>query len=108
SRPTEVTGPEDPLAALSRRYADHIKTLSAEIDRLSEQSFEQRAEGLANLAHAVAGTAGTLGFPSLSEAAFELEDCARQVISGDVDGTALEPAVQAFRDALNVEAASRL
>lgn len=99
--PAEAVEPDPAMTALSRRYADHLATLPDELDRLGALPFREQAEGLSNLAHSVAGTAGSLGFPALSAASFELEHCAKQVISGDVGPTALAAAIRVFREALD-------
>lgn len=104
--PAKGIRPEDALTALSRRYAGHLKTLPAELDRLCALPLVERADGLATLAHSVAGTSGSLGFPALSIAAFELEDRARQTISGEVEPAMLELAISLFRDALDVAGVS--
>ena len=44
------------------------------------------------VAHRIAGLAGSIGFPSLSDAAKKLEQCAR----GDKSGVEVEPALIAF------------
>ncbi len=102
--PDRTPDQEDALTALGRRYADHLKTLPAELDRLCRQVADDKANGLATLAHSVAGTAGSLGFPALSTAAFELEAAAKRSLSGDADAAVLEAAVMMFRDALNTVA----
>lgn len=99
--PAQTQAQEDALNALGRRYVEHLKTLPAELDRLCGQDVPARANGLATLAHSVAGTAGSLGFPALSAAAFELEDSARRTVSGDAEPGALDITVAMFRQALD-------
>ncbi len=99
--PKRTPDREDALTSLGLRYADHLKTLPAELDRLCGRGADDKVDGLATLAHSVAGTAGSLGFPNVSEAAFELEDAAKRTLSGDAEPAALDTAVRMFRDALD-------
>jgi PAS domain S-box-containing protein len=102
--PDQTPAQEDALTALGRRYAEHLKTLPAELDRLGGQNPQDKANGLATLAHSVAGTAGSLGFPALSASAFELEDAAKRTLSGDAEPAALDVAIATFRQALDIVA----
>ncbi len=99
--PGETPQVADALTALSLRYADHLKTLPVELDRLVRLDPDNKFRGLATLAHSVAGTSGSLGFAALSVAAFALEDAARRTLAGDLEPVVLDTAVEVFRSALD-------
>ncbi len=83
SVPAEIKPPaaDHALNDLSRRYAEHLKSLPAEIDRLMAlETLAARAEGVAALAHSIAGTSGSLGFGEVSDAAFKLEASAKHAL----------------------------
>jgi HPt (histidine-containing phosphotransfer) domain-containing protein len=68
----------DPLAELRSRFVartkDRVAALRAAVDR--EPNDEEAASMIASLAHQIAGTAGTFGYPALGRAAAALEDAA--------------------------------
>ena len=86
----------DPLAALKAKYREQMKTFPAEYARMQALAPELRADAIAAYTHSIAGTAGSLGFPEVSEAAFILEAAARncQLAGECVDG--LEPFIQSL------------
>ena len=97
----------DALAALSMRYAEHLRAMPQEIaNLLSRPDLVDRAAGLAALAHSAAGTAGSLGFAEVSEAAFHLEAVAKQVVAGRRDLKDLDHGIAAFEAAVEHAAAS--
>ncbi|MFN7107260.1 MAG: PAS domain S-box protein [Brevundimonas sp.] len=94
------------LLDLSRRYAEHLKTIPAEIDRLMDlENPTPRAEGVAALAHSIAGTAGSLGFDVVSDAAFKLEASARHALVNPEQSGDLEESRNAMVAALRAVAA---
>jgi HPt (histidine-containing phosphotransfer) domain-containing protein len=63
----------DPLAELKARYRARMDTFEDEFARLRALPVDLRADAVAALSHSIAGTAGSLGFTAVSDAAFELE-----------------------------------
>ncbi len=88
--PAESPADNDPLQALREKYKGYLATLPTEFDTiLQNDAKEDAARAVAALAHAVAGTSGSFGFDSVSEAAFELESYALMQLNQsrlDVDG----------------------
>lgn len=82
------------LDALTCRYVEHVSGLPTEIDRLMRAGA---AGDVARMAHSVAGTAGSFGFPQLSDAAFALEAAAKRGDSTRKLKTELQQAASAFK-----------
>ena len=85
------------LDDLSRRYQAHMAEVADQLAALLDAP-DSRAE-IAGLSHGVAGTAGSLGFPEASTAAFQAEAVAK---AGDAASakelrTAVEGLIQALR-----------
>lgn len=73
----------DPLAALRARFRDRA---SADRQALEHLAMDDLAsDELRRLVHNLAGTAGTFGFRSISQAAMEIDD---QMASGSPADTA--------------------
>jgi HPt (histidine-containing phosphotransfer) domain-containing protein len=60
---------------LTRRYVHYLAGLPADIDRIL---VEGDTQDLARAAHLVAGTAGSFGFPEVSDASLALEAAAKR------------------------------
>ena len=67
----------DPLAALKQRYRDQFKVFIDDFRAMERLPPEERARSTGTLAHSIAGTSGSLGFPTVSAIAFRLELAAR-------------------------------
>jgi HPt (histidine-containing phosphotransfer) domain-containing protein len=79
----------DPLDRIRQRFTERCL---GDLDRLRELrtsgAYPENSEALSALsaiAHSLAGAGGTMGFPEISERAFELES---MLIAGKVDETA--------------------
>jgi hypothetical protein len=64
-----MTAPEDRLAALRERFLARAADDWARLAEADEAMARQ-------IAHRLAGTAGTFGFADISEAAIQLDECA--------------------------------
>ena len=74
----------DVLADLKGRYRQRLDTLAAEFTELAVLPEAERVKAVRALAHSVYGTAGSLGFERVSEAAGRLEEAAMSPgVSGD-------------------------
>ena len=83
----------DPLAALRARFRDRALADRETLDFLAREN--PASDELRRLVHNLAGTAGTFGYRSLSEAAMEIDD---QMASG----MAADPAsLDRLKDRLN-------
>ena len=69
---------DERLAALKSRYRSQMETFQQEFARLRGLSGDRSADAIAAFAHSIAGTAGGLGFPGVSTAAFGLEVAAKR------------------------------
>lgn len=103
---TPYSGPPatDPaFAALRSRYLAQLAGVPAEMKALMAGSdASERAASLAALTHRIAGTAGSLGFTGVSEAAAHIAQTAR---AGVGPGT-LQPLIEALVDQIRAVAAS--
>ena len=92
----------DPLAALRRRYVDHLATLRRDLGAaMKKRSPSVRGAAVGTVAHSVAGTSGSLGFDDISRAAFELEAAARRHQEGGATLELLRLALAAMLDAID-------
>lgn len=65
------------IQAISDRYREHMASFADELSRSDDLPLAARAKAVAAFAHAVGGTAGSLGFEEVSKAAFQLERIAK-------------------------------
>lgn len=72
----------DPMEGLRNRYREHMGTVAVDLAALLDQP--DAPPEVARLAHSLAGTAGSLGFAEVSQAAFEAEATAK-TCGGTVD-----------------------
>lgn len=85
--------PQDPLAELKGRYRARMETFEDEFARLRALPLDLRADAMAALSHSIAGTAGSLGYTAVSDAAFELEAAARRCRDLGVGPETLDPLI---------------
>ena len=85
---------DDPLAALRARYKAQMATFRHEFEAMASLPDDRRPDAVAAYAHSIAGTAGSLGFPKVSTAAFELESAARLCRDQGLECDSLEPLIQ--------------
>ncbi|MDP2181948.1 MAG: ATP-binding protein [Actinomycetota bacterium] len=93
----------DPLAELKARYRARMDTFEDEFARLGALPLDRRADAIAALSHSIAGTAGSLGFTAVSDAAFELEAEAKRCRDLGAEFETLHPLA---RKLINLVAAS--
>jgi HPt (histidine-containing phosphotransfer) domain-containing protein len=95
------------MADLVARYRDHMATFSDEFDRIRGLDAEPKARAMATLTHSIAGTAGSLGFKAVSDAAFSAEAATIRYLNGDAGWQDVEAQLQivtvAVRDALDAD-----
>ena len=84
---------QDPLAELKARYRARMDTFEDEFARLGALPLDRRADAMAALSHSIAGTAGSLGFTAVSDAAFALEAEAKRCRDLGAGPEALDPLV---------------
>lgn len=108
SRMTAVSPPvpsaaqtPDPLAALKGRYREQMRTFAAEYARMQAMPATTGAAAIAAYTHSIAGTAGSLGFGEVSDAAFRLETAARHCRDDGSAARVLEPLIQALLSAVD-------
>ena len=80
----------DPFASLKARYRDQMRTFEAEYVRMASLAPELRADAIVAFTHSIAGTAGSLGFIHVSDAAFALESAAKSCRNSGEPVTVLE------------------
>ena len=85
---------DDPLAALKARYKAQMATFQHEFERIASLPDDRRPDAVAAYAHSIAGTAGSLGFPDVSTAAFELEAAAKRCRDEGMECGELETFIQ--------------
>lgn len=93
---------DDAMAALKRRYIDHLASVPDQLRALLDLSPAMDAyAGLAAQAHSIAGTSGSFGLNDVSKASFDLEALALKATAGEeVDPNALSGAVERLSAAL--------
>lgn len=91
----------DPLAGLKKSYRKQMSTFADEYARMRALPLETRANVLAAYSHSVAGTAGSLGFDAVSDAAFRLEAVAKQCREGKLPIEDVDPLIAALVSAAN-------
>ncbi|MDP2182773.1 MAG: PAS domain-containing protein [Actinomycetota bacterium] len=84
---------QDPLAELKARYRVQMDTFKGEFARLGALPRDRRADAMAAFSHSIAGTAGSLGFTAVSNAAFELEAEAKRCRDLSVGPETLDPLI---------------
>ena len=84
---------QDPLAELKARYRAQMDTFAGEFARLGKLPPDSRADAMAAYSHSIAGTAGSLGFTNVSNAAFELEAAAKRCRDLGAEFETLNPLV---------------
>ncbi|MDP1630058.1 MAG: response regulator [Caulobacter sp.] len=87
------------LSAIRAGYRTHMATFASAFAGLGAMGDPDRAEAVAALAHTIAGTAGSLGFQSVSEAAFGVEDAAKRHRTPRNDWADVEKQIGALLDA---------
>lgn len=98
-----ATATDPAFAALRSRYREQLAGVPAEIKALMAGSdAAERAASLAALTHRIAGTAGSLGFTGVSEAAAHLSETARAGVGPGI----LQPLIEALVDQIRAVAAS--
>ncbi|MEQ9504803.1 MAG: PAS domain S-box protein [Hyphomonas sp.] len=110
----EVTKPDesaaktlDPIVQLQLEYRDYLATVSGEVETiLALTSDIQVLNAVGALAHAIAGTAGSLGFWEVSEAAFELEAAAKKLRRTSDSARDLDSSIDKFLDTISRVGAS--
>ncbi len=100
---TAVSAPQaasaDPaMDALARRYTAHLHTVAEQLRQLIADGDHPK---LAALAHSIAGTAGSLGFGAVSDAAFELEAACRRVADSSGEATSVAGDVENLISAIS-------
>ena len=91
----------DPLADLKQRYRAQMKTFAAEYARLQRLPAESSAAAIAAYTHSIAGTAGSLGFGEVSDAAFRLEAAAKHCREDGRHFAVLETFIHALLSAVD-------
>ena len=81
-------------------------SISALVDEVAASGASGPAAALARIAHRLNGLAGTIGFPTISARASELEDLAEAAGSGGFDAPRARDAVAAIGDAFAEDLAS--
>lgn len=89
----EGVATQDPLAELKARYRARMDTFEDEFGRLRALPLDRRADAMAALSHSIAGTAGSLGYTAVSDAAFELEAAAKRCRDLGVAPETLDPLI---------------
>lgn len=87
------TDAADPLAALRISYSEHMKTFAGEYSRLQASDPQHRDEAIVAYTHSIAGTAGTLGFGEVSQAAFALISAIDSRLAIGDDDKGLQPLI---------------
>jgi PAS domain S-box-containing protein len=97
-----IEPPGDRMAQLRAEYGTYLSTVSEELAKILQTTDDARAlNAVSALAHAIAGTAGSLGYEEVSQTAFELEAAARNAWNSDRPATALQPCLVRFLQTLS-------
>ncbi|MDP3459636.1 MAG: ATP-binding protein, partial [Hyphomonas sp.] len=93
---TPVSSP-CPIAPLREEYRNYLSTVSGEFDRILRlTSDEQVISSVGNLVHAIAGTAGSLGFEAVSHEAFALQATVKKIRKASDLPQSLLPSLNKF------------
>ncbi|MEH6695297.1 MAG: ATP-binding protein [Hyphomonas sp.] len=88
---------EAKIAALKELCRKDISELPGKLGALLKiTATGERAKAIAALAHSVAGTSGSLGFPEVSRAAFRLEAKAKHILEGTASPASLDEEIDHF------------
>ena len=70
----------DPIGALTDRYREYLSTVPDEVSKIFDiENSEDVLREIRQLAHSIAGSAGSFGFKEVSDAAFSLESVASKL-----------------------------
>lgn len=94
----ENVATQDPLAELKARYRAQMDRFEGEFARLGALPLDRRADAMAAYSHSIAGTAGSLGFTAVSNAAFDLEAAAKRCRDLGAGPETLDPLIQELVD----------
>lgn len=88
---------ECPIATLREEYRKYLSSVSDEFDRILQlTNDEQVIRSVGDLIHAIAGTAGGLGFKAVSDEAFALQATVKTIRSSSDISQSLLPGVNKF------------
>jgi PAS domain S-box-containing protein len=97
----------DSIAQLQLEYRDYLSTVADEVEKILALTSDEKVLGAVGaLAHAIAGTAGSLGFSEVSEVAFELEAAAKKLRRTSDSARDLGSSLDKFLDTISRVGAS--
>lgn len=69
-----TAGEMDPIGALTERYREYLSSVPNEVSKIfGKDNSDEMLKEIRQLAHSIAGSAGSFGFSEVSQAAFSLE-----------------------------------
>lgn len=107
SAPVLTLAPADcPIASLRGEYRSYLSSVADEFDKILQlTNDEQVIRSVGDLVHAIAGTAGGLGFKAVSDEAFALHATVKKIRSSSDISQSLLPGVNKFLNTVAVSCA---
>jgi len=95
-----------PIVELRAEYRNYLSTVSGEFDKILKLTCDEKViSSVGDLVHAIAGTAGSLGFDAVSDEAFALQATVKKIRkSSDISQT-LVPGLNKFLNTVAVSCA---